>query len=192
MQFIGDYQIDPALCDRLVALHKAAARRGLVVRGRVGKGMGAEVDEAMKDSYDLGLVRVPEQMQEKYGVPQFYQALKACVDRYIETHPVLRNVDPFHLAESPIIQHYRPGGGFKFVHFERTGAATALRMLTWLTYLNDVTDGGGTHFVYQDLTVEARKGRTLIWPPDFTHTHVGVVSPTQDKYIITGWLSYMA
>ena len=50
---------------------------------------------------------------------------------------------------------------------------------------------GGTRFVYQDVTFEARKGRTLIWPPDFTHTHAGVVSPTQHKYIITGWLNFV-
>lgn len=67
---------------------------------------------------------------------------------------------------------------------------TTTRMLVWMTYLNDVTDGGGTKFIYQDETVQARKGRTLIWPSDFTHTHVGVVSPAQDKYIITGWLNY--
>jgi hypothetical protein len=45
--------------------------------------------------------------------------------------------------------------------------------------------------VYQERTIEARKGRTLIWPPDFTHTHVGVVSPSQHKYIITGWFNFI-
>ena len=53
-------------------------------------------------------------------------------------------------------------------------------------------DGGGTRFVYQDATIEARRGRTLIWPPDFTHTHVGVVSERDHKYIITGWMNYFA
>jgi hypothetical protein len=88
-------------------------------------------------------------------------------------------------------QHYRPGGGFKLPHFERSNYANTTRMLVWMTYLNDVTDGGGTHFLYQKHTFEAKKGRTLIWPPDFTHTHVGVVSPTQHKYIITGWMNYV-
>jgi hypothetical protein len=60
-----------------------------------------------------------------------------------------------------------------------------------MTYLNDVEDGGGTEFLNQKLVVHAKKGKTLIWPADWTHTHRGVVSPTQEKYIITGWLNYM-
>jgi hypothetical protein len=28
-----------------------------------------------------------------------------------------------------------------------------------MTFLNDVTDGGGTRFVYQDRTFDARRGR---------------------------------
>jgi len=64
-------------------------------------------------------------------------------------------------------------------------------VLAWMTYLNDVADAGGTRFIYQDVTCEARAGRTLIWPSEFTHTHVGVVSPTQHKYIITGWFNFL-
>jgi hypothetical protein len=60
-----------------------------------------------------------------------------------------------------------------------------------MTYLNDVTDGGGTEFFHQNITTTAVKGKTLIWPSDWTFTHRGQVSPTQDKYIITGWFSFM-
>jgi hypothetical protein len=35
-----------------------------------------------------------------------------------------------------------------------------------------------------------RKGLTLIWPAIWTHPHRGVVSPTQTKYIATGWWMY--
>ena len=60
-----------------------------------------------------------------------------------------------------------------------------------MTYLNDVDDGGETEFYYQKLKVKPRKGLTLIWPADWTHTHRGLSSPTQEKYIITGWLNYI-
>ncbi len=59
-----------------------------------------------------------------------------------------------------------------------------------MTYLNDVEDGGGTEFYHQNLIVKPRKGKTLIWPADWTHTHRGVTSPTQEKYVITGWFNY--
>ena len=35
---------------------------------------------------------------------------------------------------------------------------------------------------------EGKKGLTLIWPADWTHTHRGVISQTKEKTIITGWI----
>ena len=54
--------------------------------------------------------------------------------------------------------------------------------------LNDVTDKGETEWFYQDKKIKPRKGLSAIWPVDFTHTHRGIPSPTQEKYIVTGWL----
>jgi len=60
-----------------------------------------------------------------------------------------------------------------------------------MIYLNTVSDGGGTKFKYFNHTENAVEGKVLIWPPDFTHTHKGVPSATEEKYIITGWYSYV-
>jgi prolyl 4-hydroxylase len=188
--FVGDFVIDHAVCDRLVELHRACDRKGLVKRGRMGKGGNLVVDPEKKDSFDVSVDLVPAELLDQYGIERYYAELQRCLQQYMEQHPLLKQVGKFRVTESPAIQHYRPGGGFKMPHFERSGYATTTRMLVWMTYLNDVTDGGGTHFVYQKHTFEAKKGRTLIWPSDFTHTHAGVVSPTQHKYIITGWMNF--
>jgi len=191
MHFIEEFQIDPDICDDLIALHKEGRKLGFAQTGKLGTAEGVIVDKKKKDSSDLGLVTVPDELLEKHRVPEYYMALKGCVDQYAEKYPELEKVGPYRIAESPIIQYYKPGGGFKLKHFERTGWETTTRMLVWMTYLNDVTEGGGTHFVYQDMTVSARKGKTVIWPPDFTHAHAGVVSNTQKKYVITGWLNFV-
>jgi hypothetical protein len=191
MQFVGDFEIPGEICDRLIALHRAADRKGLVKRGVVGKAQYRNVDVEKKDSFDLPVDAIPADLAGEYRLDSYYSALQLCLGMYQEQFPVLAQVGFFRVTESPTIQHYRPGGGFKMPHFERAGHATATRMLVWMTYLNDVKDGGGTHFLYQNHTFEARRGRTLIWPPDFTHTHAGVVSPTEHKYIITGWFNYV-
>ena len=191
MQFVGDFLIDSTVCDRLIELHRACDRKGLVKRGRMGKGGSLVVDPEKKDSFDVSIDLVPPELLEEYGMSRYYAELQRCLQQYVEQHPMLKQVGLYRVTESPAIQHYRPGGGFKMPHFERSGYDTTTRMLVWMTYLNDVKDGGGTHFVYQNHTFEARKGRTLIWPSDFTHTHVGVVSPTEHKYIITGWMNYV-
>ena len=46
---------------------------------------------------------------------------------------------------------------------------------------------GGTNFKYLEHSETAEKGKLLIWPPDFTHTHNGIVDTEKYKYIITGW-----
>ena len=55
----------------------------------------------------------------------------------------------------------------------------------------DIDDGGGTEFKLQKMKVKAEKGKTIIWPSDWTHTHRGIVSPSKEKYIVTGWWSFM-
>mmetsp|Transcript_695 Transcript_695/g.1042 ORF Transcript_695/g.1042 Transcript_695/m.1042 type:complete len:521 (+) Transcript_695:32-1594(+) len=38
------------------------------------------------------------------------------------------------------------------------------RVLTFFLYLNDVEEGGGTHFKDLDLTIMPKKGKALLWP----------------------------
>lgn len=95
------------------------------------------------------------------------------------------------MSEAFNIQHYKPGEGFSAEHFERNGSFYFDRVLVFMTYLNDVEDGGGTYFRLQNLTTKAKKGLTLIWPAEFTHMHNGIISPTEHKYIATGWFNYM-
>lgn len=193
MQFIGEYKIDKSICDNLVAMFNEANDKGLTQTGCVGDGMGgAMVDKSIKDSTDIMFADLPQEMIERYQADAYLNALYGCVQQYIQKHPVLNGLGPYGLGESPIIQHYKPGGGFKKSHFERTQYSAASRMMVYMTYLNDVQDGGGTRFDYQKKTFRARKGHTLLWPTDWTHTHRGMVSKTQDKYIITGWLNFVS
>ena len=63
------------------------------------------------------------------------------------------------------------------------------RILVFMTYLNDVTDEGETEWVYQDVKIQPKKGLSVMWPSEFTHTHRGIPSKTQEKYISTGWIN---
>ena len=89
------------------------------------------------------------------------------------------------------IQHYNPGEGFRQWHHERDGGnfPSVARNLVFMTYLNDVPNGG-TEWMYQNYKSEAKKGLTVLWPSDFTHTHRGIISNTHEKYIITGWFIF--
>jgi prolyl 4-hydroxylase len=68
--------------------------------------------------------------------------------------------------------------------------ATLHRVLAWMTYLNDVEEGGSTYFQHYDIDIQPKKGLTLLWPAEWTHAHRGNVLKMGQKYIITGWLHF--
>ena len=98
--------------------------------------------------------------------------------------------DKFNITERVNLQKYPIGGGFKLFHFERMSRSSIKRYLVFMTYLNDVEDGG-TEFFYQKHKTPAKKGLTLIWPSEWTHTHKGIISKKKEKIIITGWYSFI-
>jgi hypothetical protein len=78
--------------------------------------------------------------------------------------------------------------GFKVWHCEHGGdPSTSSRLLAWMFYLNDAKSG--TEFMHYS-NVRAKRGRCVIWPAFWTHTHRGVVPNRGLKYIVTGWASY--
>ena len=88
------------------------------------------------------------------------------------------------------IQKYSPGGHYAAVHSERTSLETLHRLFAWMTYLNDVDDGGQTNFSHYGIKIKPETGKTLIWPAEWTHAHTGEVLKSGTKYIVTGWLHF--
>ena len=177
---IGGWYIPVAICDDFIKLFKDNKDHHLP--GVIGSLLRVDPDEKASTEFPI---------HPTYDHPTFiiYQKLLGnIIRRYEKKYPEVHTMAKFRMIESPQIQHYRPGEGFKKWHFERSSRAEN-RCLVFMTYLNDVPDAG-THFKYQDLTTPAEKGLTLIWPTDFTHTHKGQITDKHEKYIITGWLGY--
>jgi hypothetical protein len=181
--FVMGWYIDPALCDMLVDYYNSNQHKW-----EDGVTKSGEVDHSIKHSTDLHL-NIDELMQMQYA-----NALQECVALYMEKWKTsgVTGVLP---VEGMNIQKYPAGGGFKTWHFERSKASepNCNRHLVFMTYLNDVAEGGGTEFAHQrevrgETALKAEKGLTVIWPADWTHTHRGIVAPNEEKIIATGWL----
>jgi hypothetical protein len=174
-----EFVSDLSICDALIDAHK---ENEFKIPGVLS---GQIIDTRAKKSTDCSL-------QDTEATKPYLAHLQGAINNYVAKYPWSNQYAPWTIKETPSIQHYKPGEGFYAWHCERSNGTlpVAARHMVFMTYLNDVTDGGGTEFYHQKVITEARKGKTLIWPADWTHTHRGVVSPTQDKYIITGWLSY--
>ena len=120
----------------------------------------------------------------------YIDALFACYTDYLAQWPLIETFLPRTDIGSFNLQRYGPGGHFQRVHTERASLSGLHRVFAWMTYLNDVEDGGATHFPHYDLTVQPEAGKTLIWPAEWNHAHAGQVLNSGVKYIITGWMHF--
>jgi hypothetical protein len=180
--FIEEYDMPKEVCDRCrMVWHSLPDRRD---DGHIGPDGRAHVNKDIKDSEDLSLWS-----EDFYLISPYTDLLIEYVNQYVNKY--IEGVDDmgvgFYGIKQLNIQHYKPGGGFKTWHYERTTIKNANRFLVFMTYLTD-TPNAGTEFLYQNKRFECKKGKTLIWPSDFTHSHRGQISQEHEKMIATGWV----
>ena len=183
--FIGAWYVpNLPVCDEVIQFFKQSQGKG---PGIIGEGF---VAKEVKDSLDLIVSRkeFSHPTMRKYLI-DLMQVVQAYVDKY----PTNLEVASWAITEDINIQYYRPGAGYKQWHTERMCkiAPYVNRHLVFMTYLNDVHDQGETEFLHQKIKAKPRKGLTLIWPVDWTHVHRGIVSASEEKYIITGWFDFV-
>ena len=129
--------------------------------------------------------------EEKFlHIKEYIKALHNCYLDYQEQWPFLK--DKINTVDIPTfnIQRYNPGDQFSHIHTERSSLNSLHRVFAWMTYLNNVDDGGNTHFTHYDLKIKPEIGKTLIWPAEWTHAHCGEILKNGVKYIITGWMHF--
>ena len=169
---------DINLCDDLVALfHEYEHHHGQ------GKIRGDVENKDFKDSTDLSILW--EDSERISTIKKYQEDLTKQVEKYGDKYEVIKTLK-IHFTKAFNIQFYKPKGGYKAWHFERHHN-TQERAFVFTTYLNDVPNGG-TEFYYQGTTTQAKKGDTVIFPAEWTHTHKSQISKDHEKYIATGWL----
>jgi hypothetical protein len=181
---LSAYIEDLSLCDDIIHFYNNSLNKK---PGKIYDSTGIGViNSSVKESTDVSFEK-NNPLWKKYVFQMQNLVLK-----YVEHFEWANNTSTkWSILENANIQHYKPNEGFKEWHFERSGGDLPIvhRFLVFMTYLNDVNDQGETEFYYQGYKVKPRKGLSLIWPSEWTHTHRGIPSPTQDKFIVTGWYS---
>lgn len=183
-QFIlQQYLEDLTICDDLIEYFNNSTDKRKGICGQKGS---LVVDENIKNSTDVLL-------GDGVIADKYFTALSKVIELYKEKYKFCDEYAPWGVVQMPNIQHYDKGGAFKAWHTERTrgNGIDSSRHLVFMTYLNDIDDAGETEFFYQNIKIKPRKGLTVIWGADWTFTHRGIPSPTQEKYIITGWLNFL-
>ena len=185
VNFIGCWNInDDDLCKKIISFfdeNKSLQNQGL-------SGMGKNLE--IKNSIDISI------KPKDLGNPNFeifqkyFDKLYDCYNDYLLQWPHLKEmVKDIDIGQFNV-QKYKPGGHFAGVHSERTSIATVHRVFAWMTYLNEVEDGGETNFAHYKIDIKPEIGKTMIWPAEWTHAHSGGLVKSGEKYIITGWMHF--
>lgn len=179
--FICGWYIDnTSICSRLIEHHKNSTTYDGTIRSDI-------VDKKHKNSKDC-IISDTALLQDYASI------LIKAANLYSEKYSFCNAYEQWGIVENINIQHYKPGGGFYSWHTERTSGSQpiASRHLVFMTYLNTLNkEGGETEFFYQKIKVKPEKGLTLIWGADWTFSHRGIKSDFEDKYITTGWFSFI-
>ena len=183
--------LSPSFCQSLIELFEINKERQCPGVIRIKDEIKPVPDQ--KSSTDISFT--PDDLKDELWGKPLQKIIniveKARLDWTAQYHMGLQKLDPFEITYTFNMQRFLPGEGYHMYHCERASWGTRDRVGVWMIYLNDVHDRGWTEFVYQQHMEIPKAGKIVCWPSDWTHTHRGIVSPTETKYILTGWFTFI-
>ena len=183
--FIGSWDIkNNDLCKQIINFFEE--NKTLHGKGAIGSG----IDQTKKKTTDIG-INPHDLKNDKFKCFNNYMdELHKCFIDYQHQWPFLKSIIKDVDIGSFNVQKYSKGDHFSEVHAERGNSQHSERLFAWMTYLNDVDDGGKTNFTHYDIKIKPQIGKTIIWPAEWTHAHSGEILDNGEKYIITGWMNF--
>jgi hypothetical protein len=176
-----DGDLEPRLCQQMIASFAGLERFQM----RNGRGVRSGLEQSAWT--ELNVSRLAD--------AGFQGMFRGLIDRALERYN--RDIElaiaiPNSPATSDLtLKRYRPGEQEQFqLHFDAINHV-ANRYLVLLWYLNDVEQGGETRFPQLDVTIKARAGRLLMFPPYWMYQHEGLPPISGDKYIVSTYLLFI-
>ena len=183
--FIGSWKMEASICDQIIAYYDKNKER----QTQGATGLGA-ISLDTKNRTDISISPKELNLKENEVFNKYFKNLFEFYKDYNKQWPFLESIVSTLEIGRFNIGKYMPGQHFQKIHTERASLGSLHRLLAFMTYLNDVEDGGSTYFSHYDLDIKPKKGLTIIWPAEWTHAHKGNVINSGSKYIITGWLTF--
>ena len=148
-----------------------------------------QVDETLASDNGIDTIRDLNVSMTYVNKPFIEMFFKEVYPLYVKKYSYLKQIAKHYILEVKI-QKTKVGEGYHTWHCENAEMKSRNRILAFMVYLNDVTEGGETEFLYQKCRFKSERNTLLVWPAQFTHVHRGNPPLSNDKYIITGWVEY--
>ena len=183
--FIGSWVIEtPSLCEDLIDYFEAHTER----QASGTTTGGTSLDNKNRTDISIAPYELNEPGNEIFKT--YIDSLFECYRDYLVQWPFFKEMSKNLEIGAFNFGRYEKGQHFQKMHSERTSLHTLHRVLAWMTYLNDVDQGGETYFSHYGISIKPKKGLTIIWPAEWTHAHRGNVLLGESKYMLTGWVSF--
>jgi hypothetical protein len=185
-------------CNALMDRFETAHKEGLSYEGKSG-GTGVNKFKKSNDYNILGTGNDVDISLSDLVMAKF----NSSIDNYLSTFPYRENYNHNRLVYGntyyPLLQmqKYDKGKGhYNAWHVEVEGTGSMMRAFVFILYLNDVSEGGETGFLFKEegeddfFKVKPKQGTLIIHPASWPYIHKGYMPKSSDKYILTTWLQY--
>jgi hypothetical protein len=147
------------------------------------------VDTTIKDSMDMNISKYDNWKKED---KVFFDSLGKHIGKFQKLIKCQKFIKYFHFSDSGYqVQRTPPhSNGYIWHHdgmVRYNDGVLEERYLTFIWYLNDVTDDGYTEF-YNGVKIQPKAGSIVLFPATWYHYHRGYPTKSQEKYLCTGWL----
>ena len=133
-------------------------------------------------------INLHEDWQEYVNI--IYKSLNPFIQKYADDHNINYNWPERYGWEQIRFKKYEVNDKDEFKeHVDVMDYASAKRFLVMFLYLND-NEGGLTEFPEYDTMIQPKAGSLLMFPPLWTHKHIGHKPIKTPKYIIGSYLHY--
>ena len=179
--YIADGTLEPEFCKNVIEKFEKDDRK---YQGTTGGG----VDLDIKRSLDLF---ISDHSDWKSFDDVFFKSLNKNLNEYWKQLPTIfkggERVKKLENDTGYQIQKTQPGDFYTWHNDASNDEDGNSRVVTFIWYLNDITEGGETVFINK-CKIKPKKGSLLIFPATWTYPHCGMVPKSHDKYIVTGWM----
>jgi hypothetical protein len=181
----GAFSID--FCDKVIEYFKWCQSNN--------RSYGRPNEEIVKKDESCNLNPITQEINFSYPhiqhiLQEFNTAFwDVCYKDYSNQYSDLQNYQA-HTIYTYKVQKTSPSGGYHIWHSENGDKHFSSRIGVYILYLNDVAEGGETEFLYLSKRIAPKKGRLVIFPPNYPWAHRGNPPLSGDKYILTGWVEF--
>ena len=176
MYAVGDF-LSPAECARLCMMIDEVARPSSLHEVGYESGFRTSYSGDL-DPHDSFVMSISRRIDDLLGLPsEVGEAVQG--QRYLPGQQFKAHNDWFYVTE-------------KYWELERKRGGQ--RSWTAMAYLNEVEEGGGTHFTEVGINIEPKTGVLLVWnnalpdgSPNENTKHAGTPVVKGTKYVITKW-----